>query len=95
MTLCWPGVEFGKAPCVLKLPFASSVALAQPEPSSWKKTLPQAELQLTWTEITPGVAAGNELELIEAVVVVAVAPDGTMVKLTVFEVDAAYCELPR
>ena len=45
--------------------------------------------------MTPGVAAGNELELIDAVVVVAVAPAGTMVKLTVFEVDAAYCELPR
>ena len=42
----------------------------------------------------PGVLAGNELELIDAVVVVAVAP-ATMVKLTVFEVEAAYCELPR
>ena len=47
MTVCDPGVEFGNEPCELKLPFASSVALAQPVLSSWKKTLPQAELQLT------------------------------------------------
>ena len=76
----------GSEPCELKLPFASSVALAQPVLSSRKKTLPQAELQLTCTEMMPGVVAGNELELIDAVVVVAVSPDVT-VTATAGDVD--------